>query len=69
MSDDLARAYNYDTFEPANFERWMTFDTSPGLGVPGPDFPLWTAGGDEETRLSAILRENRYTVVEFGSFT
>ena len=28
----LISSYNYDTFVPENFERWLNFDASPPLG-------------------------------------
>jgi hypothetical protein len=69
MTDpDLLSRYNYDAFIPRNFEPWMNFDTSPPLGAPAPDFPLWHLDGGE-TRLSAIWSRYAYTIVEFGSFT
>lgn len=69
MTDaDLVRRYNYDEFIPAKFEPWMRFESSPPLGQPGPDFPLWDLDG-AETRLSTIWSQNLYTIVEFGSFT
>jgi hypothetical protein len=70
MSDpDLLRRYNYDAFIRENFEPWMNFDSSPPLGEPAPDFPLWTLADQTETRLSEIIGQHLYTVVEFGSFT
>lgn len=69
MSDpDLISRYNYDEFIPAKFEPWMNFDSSPALGEPAPDFPLWDLD-QTETSLSQIIAQNLYTVVEFGSFT
>ena len=65
---DLITRYNYDEFVPAKFMPWMRFDESPELGVKAPDFPLWQLDGTE-TSLSAIWKENLFTVVEFGSFT
>ncbi len=66
-SDLLAR-YNYDEFVPEKFEPWLNFESSPPLGQPAPDFPLWALDG-RETRLSAIWSNHTYTIVEFGSFT
>ena len=60
--------YNYESFIPENFEPLMRFADSPKLGVAAPDFPLWSLAG-EETSLSAIWKQNSYTIVEFGSFT
>ncbi len=69
MSDaELLTQYNYDTFVPEKFERWLNFAASPALGQTAPDFPLWELDGSE-TRLSAIWSRFTYTVVEFGSFT
>lgn len=69
MTDtDLLVRYNYDEFVPAKFEPWMNFDSSPKLGEPAPDFPLWHLDGSE-TRLSEVLSRHVYTIVEFGSFT
>ena len=47
---------------------WMNFDRSPVLGTSVQGFSLWDLEGNE-TRLSEILREYTYAVVEFGSFT
>jgi hypothetical protein len=66
--NEIQAQYNYDAFVPEKFERWINFETSPPLGEPAPDFPLWMLEGDE-TRLSKIWSQNAYTVVEFGSFT
>lgn len=69
MSDpDLISRYNYDEFIPAKFEPWMNFDSSPALGEPAPDFPLWDLE-QKETSLQQIISQNLYTIVEFGSFT
>lgn len=65
---DLFTRYNYDEFIPANFEPWMNFSSSPVLGAPAPDFPLWDID-KKETALRQILSQNLYTIVEFGSFT
>ncbi|MBE0411293.1 MAG: hypothetical protein IBX69_16345 [Anaerolineales bacterium] len=65
---NLIARYNYDEFIPANFEQWMNFDSSPILGQPAPDFPLWDLD-KEETTLTRVLSQNLYTIVEFGSFT
>lgn len=69
MPDDLVQAYNYDAFVPASFERWMRFASSPPLGEPGPDFPLWTLSDGTETCLSTVWHARRFTIVELGSFT
>ena len=69
MSDpDLISRYNYDEFIPAKFEPWMNFDSSPALGEPAPDFPLWDLE-QKETSLQQIISHILYTIVEFGSFT
>ena len=69
MTDtDLPSRYNYDEFVPAKFEPWLRFDSSPPLGQPAPDFPLWGLDGIE-TRLSEIWSRHTYTLVEFGNFT
>lgn len=65
---DLIARYNYDEFIPAKFEPWMNFDSSPKLGEPAPDFSLWDLE-QKETSLREIISKNRYTIVEFGSFT
>lgn len=65
---DLLTRYNYDAFIPENFMPWMRFNEAPRAGTEGPDFPLWTLD-ETETSLSAVLKENLYTIVEFGSFT
>ena len=70
MTDsDLLRRYNYDSFIHENFGPWMRFDQSPPLGKVGPSFPLWRLEDAAETSLIDVVKENRYTVVEFGSFT
>lgn len=65
---DLVSHYNYDEFIPEKFEPWLNFENSPRLGAQAPDFPLWHLDG-QETRLSDVWSNNRYTIVEFGSFT
>lgn len=65
---DLIAAYNYAEFTEENVAPWMNFADSPPLGEAAPDFPLWHLDGTE-TSLSLILAANRFTVVEFGSFT
>ena len=65
---DLIARYNYDEFAPPKFGPGHPFATSPPLGQPAPDFPLWHLDGSE-TRLSAIWSQHTYTIVEFGSFT
>lgn len=65
---DLIAAYNYAVFNEENVAPLMNFAESPPLGEAAPDFPLWHLDGTE-TSLSEILAANRFTVVEFGSFT
>jgi hypothetical protein len=65
---DLISRYNYDEFIPAKFEPWMNFDSSPALGEPAPNYPLWDLE-QEKTSLRRIFSKNVYTIVEFGSFT
>ncbi len=67
-STDLLTQYNYDSFVPEKFERWLNFDASPSLGIAAHDFPLWHLDGTETT-LGAIWSKQIYTVMEFGSFT
>lgn len=66
---DLLKRYNYDSFIPENFEKWLNFAGSPPLGQPAPDFPLWQLEGQQQTSLNTIWVAHTYTVVEFGSFT
>ncbi len=68
MDDTLLTQYNYDAFVPEKFEPWLNFENSPPVGIPAPDFPLWTLEG-EETVLTDIWSSHTYTIVEFGSFT
>ena len=69
MADqELITRYNYDDFTPEKVFPWLRFESSPALGQPAPDFPLWDLAG-EKTSLSEIWSANTYTVVEFGSFT
>ena len=67
-AEELLKQYNYDEFVPAKFERWLNFESSPPLGQPAPDFPLWNLDGTP-TRLSDVWSRHTYTIVEFGSFT
>ena len=60
--------YNYTHFVEAQFEPWLNFEASPKLGRPIPDFTLTTLA-DETVALSDMWRQNRYTIVEFGSIT
>jgi hypothetical protein len=69
MTDsNLNDLYNYDEFVPEKFERWLNFAASPPLGSRTSDFPLWHLDGTP-TRLSEVLNQSAFTVVEFGSFT
>ncbi len=65
---DLISAYNYDEFTEEKVMPWLNFEGSPPLGETAPDFPLWQLDG-RQTTLSEIWAKNRFTVVEFGSFT
>lgn len=66
---DLLARYNYPEFSPRYFEPWMRFDVSPSAGEIGADFPLWCAETGTETTLAEQWSQQRYTVIEFGSFT
>ena len=66
--DQLLSRYNYDEFIPVKFEPWLNFSSSPALGIPAPDFPLWNLDR-QQIDLSDIWSQNTYTIVEFGSFT
>lgn len=65
---DLTVRYNYDEFTPEKVLPWLNFENSPYLGEIAPDFPLWHLHRNQTT-LSAIWSQYRYTIVEFGSFT
>ena len=65
---NITALYNYDTFVPGKFERWMNFSASPPLGKTVPDFPLWHLD-TRPTTLIQVLSQSVLTVVEFGSFT
>jgi hypothetical protein len=67
-ADELLKLYNYDEFVPQKFERWLNFGSSPPLGQPAPDFPLWKLDSSP-TWLSEVWSSHTYTIVEFGSFT
>ena len=66
---DLLVRYNYPDFTPKYFEPWMRFSESPPPGEAGPDFPLWCAENGSKSTLAKLWARQRYTVVEFGSFT
>lgn len=68
FTTNMTTAYNYASFTEENVLPWLNFAGSPPLGETAPDFPLWHLDGTE-TSLSLILAENRFTVVEFGSYT
>jgi hypothetical protein len=68
MEKNLLITYNYDEFVPEKFDPWMRWEEAPRAGTIGPDFPLWSLD-ERETSLHAILKENLFTIVEFGSFT
>ena len=70
MTDnDLIAKYNYPEFRPEYYEQWMRYDDSPDIGTSAPDFALWNADDQSETRLSDLWSAHKYLVVEFGSFT
>lgn len=66
--DELLTRYNYDSFVSEKFEQWLNFESSPKIGSPGLDFPLWNLD-QTSTRLSEVWSQHDYTIVEFGSFT
>lgn len=66
--DDILIRYNYDSFVPEKFEPWDNFDASPKTGSAAPEFKLWQLD-QTPVSLSAILAQNDYTIIEFGSFT
>lgn len=69
MSDhNLIEAYNYEVFHHTNFMKWMKWDESPAVGSNAPDFPLWNLD-KSETSLSQLWGEQKFLIVEFGSFT
>jgi hypothetical protein len=65
---DLISRYNYDEFIPNKFGQWLNFPTSPALGEPAPDYPLWDLD-QQATSLRQVIALYHYTIVEFGSFT
>lgn len=65
---EIIERYNYPAFTPENVNPWLRFEESPALGQKGPDFPLWNLD-ERATRLSTVLEQHLFTVVEFGSFT
>jgi hypothetical protein len=64
----LIKAYNYDSFVPEKYERWLNFDSSLPLGKIIPDFTLWDLHKEETTLLTEVNR-HPLTFIEFGSFT
>ncbi len=68
MTDqEILEKYNYDSFTPENFLPWMKFSESPSVGVPAPDFSLWSLD-KEEIKLSDLWKQYDFLIVEFGSF-
>ncbi len=73
--EEQIRDYNYADFDDNSLQHVIQWASQqPPLGKKGPDFPLWelTADANEplkETSLMAVLKQNRLTIVEFGSFT
>jgi hypothetical protein len=65
---DLITRYNYAESIPEKFEPWMNFESSPPLGMPAPDYPLWDLD-QVGTSLQQLVLQNSFTIVEFGSFT
>ena len=64
----LIKRYNYDEFMAEKILPLLKFESSPSVGQPAPDFPLWHLNG-EKVNLSDIWSSHTYTIVEFGSFT
>lgn len=69
MSSEMIERYNYPHFRFESFGPWMDFDGSPAVGTKAESFPLVSVADGETMELPAILSQNLYTVVEFGSFT
>ena len=73
--DEQIRDYNYPDFDDsalAHVIEWA--GTQPPLGKKAPDFPLWHRTDDDdnqlaETTLMDVIKQNKLTIVEFGSFT
>jgi hypothetical protein len=65
--EDRIAYYNYAVFGRQAF-KMLSWENSPAIGKPAPDFPVWDIDGNETT-LSAIWSQHTYTVIEFGSFT
>lgn len=66
--EDLIERYNYDSFVPEKFRRWMRFEESPAVGEAAPDFVLTRLDGSS-VNLKDVVSEHVYTIAEFGSFT
>lgn len=74
-SEEQILDYNYTDFDDsalAHIMKWI--GNQPPLGKKAPDFPLWRLTDDadnplEETSLMAVIKQNKLTIVEFGSFT
>ena len=64
----IIEEYNYDSFVPEKFERWLRFHESPPVGTPLPNFPLTDLDGNN-VELRELWRAKAYTIMEFGSFT
>jgi hypothetical protein len=64
----LIKAYNYDSFVPEKYERWLNFEASLPLGKTVPDFMLWDLN-EEQTTLLTEVNQHPLTFIEFGSFT
>lgn len=67
--EELIKQYNHDEFVMSKVSRWMKWEASPNLGSKATSFPLWDADTQAETALETWWKDNRYLVVEFGSFT
>ena len=69
MSENMSvETYNYDVFHHTNFSKLMKWEESPVIGSNAPDFPLWHLD-KSETSLSQLWGEQKFLIVEFGSFT
>jgi len=69
MSERLSVSdYNYEIFHRRYFSKLMKWEDSPAVGSDAPDFPLWHLD-KSETSLSQLWGENKFLIVEFGSFT
>ena len=65
--------YNYPDFDDnalSHVLKWIP--NQPELGKKAPDFPLWHLSDDgelTETTLHAVFKQNKLTIVEFGSIS